>query len=242
MEARKGYADVAAAYRQQIRDGELRPGDPMPTVNAVAEEHGVARNTAARAFALLKSEGLITPRAGAGTVVATPPVVVSGTDRLDRLNRTGRKYSPGEEATGHQVMRRSCHDPKICRELELEPGDEIVLRIRTFKQDGKPTTVGVSVIHPRATIDVPEVAEEAPLPELWQHIYTKRTGREIIRGQRTATARQASQSELDALEIDAPPHIAVAVLVTHVTFHDEAGPIEHWEDVYAPGVEVPMPS
>jgi hypothetical protein len=49
-------------------------------------------------------------------------------------------------------------------------------------------------------------------------------------------------TELDALEIDAPPHVAVAVLVTNVTFHDEVGPIEHWEDVYAPGVEIPMPS
>ncbi|MDV9190946.1 GntR family transcriptional regulator [Streptomyces sp. SR27] len=239
-EARKvGYADVAGAYRQQIRDGELRPGDALPTVNAVAEEHGVARNTAARAFALLKSEGLIVTRAGAGTVVAEPPHVISGTDRLDRLNRTGRKYADGEEVTGRRVMRRSCVDPRICRELDIEPGEEVIVRIRTFRQDGKPTTVGLSVIHTRATADVPEVAGEEGMPRFWQELYRERTGREVTRGERTATARQASQDELDALEIDAPQHVAVAVLVTHVTFHDETGPIEHWEDVYAPGTEIP---
>ncbi len=240
-EARKmGYADVAGAYRRQIRDGTLRPGDALPTVTAVAEKCGVARNTAARAFAVLKSEGLIVTRAGAGTVVAEAPHVISGTDRLDRLNRTGRKFAEGEEVTGRRVMRRSCVDPRVCRELDLEPGEEVILRIRTFRQDGKPTTVGLSVIHARATVDVPEVAEERHLPRFWQKLYEERTGRAITRGERTAMARQASQDELDALEIDAPPHVSVSVLVTHVTFHDETGPIEHWEDVYAPGVEIPF--
>ncbi|MGA5220931.1 GntR family transcriptional regulator [Streptomyces cinereoruber] len=239
-DARVGYADVAEVYRQRIKDGDLRPGDALPTINGLAEEHGVARNTAARAVALLKSEGLIVTRAGAGTVVAEAPMVISGTDRLERLNRTGRKFARGEDVTGRRVMRRSCVDPRICRELDIEPGDEVILRIRTFRMDGKPTTVGVSVIHSRATADVPEVAEEAQMERFWQELYRERTGREIVKGERTATARQASQDELDALEIDAPPHVAVSVLVTHVTFHDETGPIEHWEDVYAPGAEIPL--
>jgi hypothetical protein len=34
--------------------------------------------------------------------------------------------------------------------------------------------------------------------------------------------------------------MAVAVLVTSVTFHDEEGPLAYWEDVYAPGERVPM--
>lgn len=241
MTARKGYADIAAEYRQKITDGDMRPGDPMPTVNEVAEHHGVARNTAARAFNLLKTEGLITTRAGAGTVVATPKVVISGTDRLDRMARTGRKYAEGEESSGHRVMHRSVADPNISKALALEPEDEVVIRIRTFRQDGRPTTVGLSIIHPRALAEVPEVAEEGPLPRFWQEIYTDRTGREITRGQRRVHARQASQDELEALEINAPPHTSVAVLVTNVTFHDEDGPIEHWEDVYAPGEEIPLP-
>ncbi|HEX5569062.1 MAG TPA: GntR family transcriptional regulator [Streptomyces sp.] len=239
METRKGYSDVAAHYRDRITVGDLRPDDPMPTVNEVAQEHGVARNTAARAYDLLKREGYITTRAGAGTFVAKRPgIVVTGADRLDRLNRTGRRYAPGEESTGHRVMRRSCADMDICRALDIDPGEEVIIRIRTFRQDGKPTSVGVSVIHPRAAADVPEVQEPGPAPKFWQHIYTERTGREIVKGQRTAQARQASQDELDALEIDAPPHVAVAVLVTNVTFHDDAGPIEHWEDVYAPGTKM----
>ena len=68
--------------------------------------------------------------------------------------------------------------------------------------------------------------------------YTESTGREVTRGQRTAHARQASQDEIDALQLDVPAHMAVAVLVTSVTFHDEDGPLAHWEDVYAGGERI----
>ena len=241
MENRTGYADIAAEYRQRIKNGDLKHNDPFPTVNELAETHGVARNTAARAFNLLKTEGLIETRAGAGTVVATRLPVVSGVDRLDRMAHNGRRYGPGEDSTGHTSNLRSCHDPRVCKALDIEPGDEVLIRIRTFRQDGKPTSVGLSVIHPRALGSVPELLEGGPLPQFWQKIYTERTGREVIRGKRRARARQASQDELDALGIDAPAHVAVAVLVTNVTFHDEDGPVEHWEDVYPPTEEIEVP-
>ncbi|MFD9099326.1 GntR family transcriptional regulator [Streptomyces collinus] len=240
MAERKGYADIAAEYRQKIADGEMSPGDPVPTVNELAQAYGVARNTAARVFNLLKSEGLIVTRAGAGTVVASPPVVISGTDRLERMSRNGLRYGPGEDSTGHRVMRRSVIDAEVCQALDLEPGEEVVIRIRTFRQDGKPTSVGVSIYPPRTVAEVPELADQGRMEQYWGDLYTERTGRAVVTGTRTAHARQASQDELNALEIDAPQHVAVAVLVTNVTFHDEDGPIGHWEDVYAPGEKVPM--
>lgn len=240
MENRKGYADIAAVYRQKIADGDLGPGDKLPTITEAMKIHGVARNTAARAINMLKTEGLVSTHGGAGTVVTEVPVI-SGIDRLDRMERNGRRYGPGEDSTGHRVMRRSCHDPRVCKALDIEPGEEVIIRIRTFRQDGKPTSVGISVIHPRATLVVPEVGEDGPLPRFWQEIYTEQTGKKITRGQRRARARQASQDELDALGIAAPPHVAVAVLVTNVTFHDEDGPIEHWEDVYPPTKEIDIP-
>lgn len=241
MENRMGYADIAADYRQKIKDGDLLPGDSLPTVNELAQTHGVARNTAARAISLLKTEGLITTRAGAGTVVAEPAAVVSGVDRLDRMARNGRRYGPREDSADHEVRVTSCHDPRVCKALDIDPSDEIVMRVRTFREDGKPSSVGLSIIHPRGWAEVPELLENSPLPRFWQEIYTERTGREITRGQRTARARQASQDELDRLRIDAPAHVAVAVLVTNVTFHDEEGPIEHWEDIYPPDREIVIP-
>ena len=235
-----GYTDIAAHYRRLIADGELRPGASMPPMSKVKEKFGVSITTVNRAYRMLKSEGLTVANPGSGTVVAErPSVVISGVDRLDRLNRTGRRYGPGEDSTGHRVMRRSVHDEDVCRALEIEPGEEVIIRIRTFRQDGRPTSVGVSVYLPRTVAEVPELAEEERMEGFFGEPYTERTGREVTKGQRTASARQASQDEIDALQLEVPAHIAVAVLVTSVTFHDEAGPLAYWEDTYAPGSKIP---
>lgn len=235
-----GYAEIATHFRRQITDGELNPGDAMPSYTEAAEQFGVNRTTVVRAYDILKSEGLIVSRPGKGTTVAArPSIVISGVDRLDRLNRTGRRYGPGEDSTGHRVLRRSVYDADVCRALEIEPGDEVVIRIRTFRQDGQATSVGVSVYPPRTTNEVPELTEEERMERYFGDIYTERTGREVTKGQRTAHARQASPDEIDALQLDVPAHIAVAVLVTNVTFHDEDGPLAYWEDTYAPGMKIP---
>lgn len=235
-----GYAEIATHFRRQITDGELNPGDAMPSYTEAAEQFGVNRTTVVRAYDILKSEGLIVSRPGKGTTVAArPSLVISGVDRLDRLNRTGRRYGSGEDSTGHRVLRRSVYDTDVCRALEIEPGDEVVIRIRTFRQDGQATSVGVSVYPPRTTNEVPELTEEERMERYFGDIYTERTGREVTKGQRTAHARQASPDEIDALQLDVPAHIAVAVLVTNVTFHDEDGPLAYWEDTYAPGARIP---
>jgi DNA-binding GntR family transcriptional regulator len=236
----KGYADVAAHFRTLIKSGELAPGDSLPSVTEIRDQFGVASKTVSRALALLKSEGLVTSRGSLGTVVAKSPLVITGADRLNRMEKNGLRYAPGETSSGHRVMRRSVYDPEVCTALNLEPGDEAVIRIRVFRQDDKPTSVGVSFYPPRTTNAVPELSEDVRMVKQFDKLYTERTGRDVVKGQRTAHARQASQDELDALEIDAPPHSAVAVLVTAVTFHDDEEALGYWEDVYAPGSRMPL--
>jgi GntR family transcriptional regulator len=236
----KGYADVADHFRTRIKSGELAPGDTLPSVSEIRDQFDVAAKTVSRALGVLKSEGLVTSRGSLGTVVAKSPIVITGSDRLDRMARNGLRYAPGETSTGHRVLQRSVHDANVCQALDLEPGDEAVIRIRVFQQDGRPTSVGVSVYPPHTVAAVPELADDVRMVRQFDELYTERTGREVAKGQRTAHARQASQDELEALEIDAPPHAAVAVLVTTVAFHDDERPLGYWEDVYAPGARVPL--
>ncbi|MBM9622241.1 GntR family transcriptional regulator [Streptomyces zhihengii] len=233
-----GYAEIAAHYRDAIVNGDLSPGDSMPSYAAVAEEHDANRTTVIRAFDVLRSEGLIVTKPSKGSVVATPPVAVTGAGRVDRIRRNGQQYARGEVSSGHRTVRRSIDDPEVCQALDLEPGDECVIRIRVFERDGKPTSVGLSVYPPRTTAVVPELSEEAQMNGFFGGLYTERTGREVVAGQRTVGARQASQNELNDLAIDAPPHAAVAVLVERVTYHDEGGPLAYWEDVHAPGSRI----
>jgi GntR family transcriptional regulator len=236
-----GYADVANHFRERIKSGELAPGDALPSVAEIREQFNVAAKTVSRALGVLKSEGLVTSRGSLGTVVANSPLVITGTDRLDRMSRNGLRYAPGETSTGHRVMTRSVYDPDVCKALDLEPGDEAVIRIRVFRQDGRPTSVGVSVYPPQTVSAVPELAEDERMIRQFDALYAERTGREVSQGQRTGHARHASQDELEALEIDAPPHSAVPIMVTTVVFHDEESALAYWEDIYAPGTRVPFP-
>ena len=232
---------MASHFRARIKSGELAPGDTLPSVAEIRDQFDVATKTVSRALGVLKGEGLVTSRGSLGTVVAKSPLVITGSDRLNRMAQNGLQYAPGETSTGHRVMRRSVYDADVCKALDLEPGDEVVIRIRVFQQDGRPTSVGVSVYPPHTVAEVPELAEDVRMVRQFNELYTERTGREVVKGQRTAHARQASQDELNSLEIDAPRHTAVAVVVTEVTFHDDERPLGYWEDIYAPGARVPIP-
>lgn len=62
-------------------DGELLPGEQIPSLDDLAREHHVARTTARRAVQLLISEGLLETRPRWGTFVAErqlPPRPSSG--------------------------------------------------------------------------------------------------------------------------------------------------------------------
>jgi len=237
MTDRTGYAEIAAHYRRLINDGELGPGDVLPSMNKVCEEFNVSITTANRAFRQLKLEGLTVAMPGQHTVVANRRREVStGIARVERLARVGREYAPGETSTDHSAQLLSLRSLELCAEMDIDPGDEVVVRRRTFRKDGKPTVVAHSFIHPRAVAAVPEVLQQGQLKPFWHTTYQQRTGKAITALPERRGARLASTDELAALEIDMPANMAASVLVVRTAFHDEDGPISIWEDVYAPGL------
>lgn len=63
---------IADEIRARIVNGELRPGDRVPSTRQIAGRWGVAIATATKVLAALRDEGLVEARVGAGTVVAAP--------------------------------------------------------------------------------------------------------------------------------------------------------------------------
>nr|WP_091609184.1 GntR family transcriptional regulator [Micromonospora mirobrigensis] len=53
-----------------IKSGELKPGDKLPSTSQLAEMYGVSNNTAYRALAILHDRELIIGQQGRGTYVA----------------------------------------------------------------------------------------------------------------------------------------------------------------------------
>lgn len=67
------YAQLASVLRHRIVQGELLPGQRLPTVAELAQEHGLARITVRQAYGVLAREGLVTSARGRGTFVAEAP-------------------------------------------------------------------------------------------------------------------------------------------------------------------------
>ena len=68
--ARPPFEQLKDQVVAAITSGELREGDRMPTVRALAQQLGLAVNTVARSYRELEAGHLIETRGRAGTVVA----------------------------------------------------------------------------------------------------------------------------------------------------------------------------
>lgn len=232
-----GYADVARHFRTQIQEGELVPGDSLPSVQEIREQFDVSAKTVSRALAVLKQEGHVTSRGSLGTVVAEHQRTYrSGAARVERIERGGKGLLAGETSVEHMAGMRSVDDLAIAEALGIDLRDEIALRTRVFVREGKRSVYSVSCYHIRAANAVPELPVQGPLPGQWQALYAERTGQEVHRSPERYTARIATPDELRRLHIPDDSSSARAVLVVTTVWHDEEGPLAYWEDIYAPGL------
>jgi DNA-binding GntR family transcriptional regulator len=69
MEDPRAYVRIADVLRQQITAGLLKTGQPVPSITTLTQDHGVARQTAAKALQVLESEGLVYRVPGLGYYV-----------------------------------------------------------------------------------------------------------------------------------------------------------------------------
>jgi DNA-binding transcriptional regulator YhcF (GntR family) len=91
------YERIVDEIRRRIGAGELRPGDRVPSARQITQEWGVAIATATKVLAALRTEGLVRPVVGVGTVVAEPAAAA----RQERPHRTIRET----ELTRERIVR-----------------------------------------------------------------------------------------------------------------------------------------
>jgi GntR family transcriptional regulator len=69
MEDPRIYRKVANALRERILNGDLKPGDPAPSIKHITEETRYSRQTAGKALRVLEHEGLLIRVPGLGYYV-----------------------------------------------------------------------------------------------------------------------------------------------------------------------------
>jgi GntR family transcriptional regulator len=79
------YLQIVQQVKVAAATGLIRPGDPLPSVRALAEDLRINRNTVARAYAELESESVIETRQGSGCFLKD-----GGASPLRKSVRSGR--------------------------------------------------------------------------------------------------------------------------------------------------------
>src|SRR3954449_5160380 len=123
------HRQIAAQLRERIRRGDWQPGERLPSIPAMGEMFGVAKQTVQRAVDQLRVEGVLITKPGSGTYVR-------GTRR--RLNRLARgRYGAhrGYHADLAQRYRqqllsagRAPAPPEVADAFGVADGTELVVR------------------------------------------------------------------------------------------------------------------
>lgn len=89
------YEQIVQEIKRMIKAGELKEGDPMPTIRSLAKQLGVDKNTIARAYQQLDSENFIVSNRRKGSYVKKPAgnIILANNkifkDQIIKLIQTG---------------------------------------------------------------------------------------------------------------------------------------------------------
>lgn len=122
------YMQLVEQISKLVKDGELKPGDQLPTVRQLAAELRVNFNTVARAYRLLDEAGLISTQQGRGTYIwETPSAEHLNRLRQESLDGMTRRYLAEAARKGYsynEVANTIVHHLKAWKEKGDPPSSE----------------------------------------------------------------------------------------------------------------------
>ncbi|MBC8064905.1 MAG: PLP-dependent aminotransferase family protein [Chlorobia bacterium] len=112
---------IAESMRSGILDGELRPGQRLPSVRELAKELGVHRLTVFKAYEELASSGLTQSKPGSGTFVASEFKRKATTEMLGRILGEGpmNRFEALSDEAGLRSLASNVPDPWLFRADEF---------------------------------------------------------------------------------------------------------------------------
>jgi GntR family transcriptional regulator len=147
---RPAYEILADQLRRAILAGELT--GRMPSLRALAEQHGVGTDIARRALELLRGEGYVVTKHGAGTFVRTfERILRSSPSRLSTAQwATGRAIQDADTGSRTRqvnvVVDETPAPAFVAEALGVEPDTPVLCRSRLFVVEERPVQTSVSYL------------------------------------------------------------------------------------------------
>jgi GntR family transcriptional regulator len=128
------YAQLVDILRQKVANGELLPGDRLPSEAELCEKHSVSPMTVRRAIGILVDQDVVTTEQGRGTFVK-PMELGSAAFDLDALQRIFQS-----ENTTVKLLRVGIESAsqRIAEKLSIRVGERTVFIRRLIMQDEEP--------------------------------------------------------------------------------------------------------
>ncbi|MFH9590685.1 GntR family transcriptional regulator [Streptomyces luteogriseus] len=148
---RPKYQRIADDLKSAIESGRYAPGDRLPGESALAAQYDVAVLTARQALKILRIEGLVESKKGAGArVIEFRPIRRHGIQRLAREQWGAGKsiWSADEErpVTIDVSVESVAAPAHIARVLSLDENDLVCARSRRFVLDSRPVMLATSYL------------------------------------------------------------------------------------------------
>ena len=87
------YRQIIDQIRYGIASGQLRLGEQLPTVRALAVELKVNLNTVSKAYKELEIKEILSTQQGSGTYINKSEVMLSEKERTDKLREICTQFS-----------------------------------------------------------------------------------------------------------------------------------------------------
>ncbi|MFE2164853.1 GntR family transcriptional regulator [Streptomyces sp. NPDC059447] len=229
VDPRALHERIATDLRREILTGERPPGDKLPSTQALKERFDASSATIQKAVSMLKSEGLVSGRAGSAVTVLEHRREVMHPAAYSKPAETGRPYRWLEEAEKRGkapsiqlVNVEEVRPPAdIAAALDLGADGRAVLRQQLLSLDGEPCEL-VKSYYPLEIARGTGLAERRRIkggtPTLLNEL-----GYPPVRTIDLVTAEEPTQEEYAALQLPSP----ISVLRTfRVVLSNDDRPIE----------------
>ncbi|MFH8679413.1 GntR family transcriptional regulator [Streptomyces lydicus] len=244
------YEPIADTLRKSIHAGRLKPGERLPSETDLADEFDKSVPAVRNALGMLRAEGLIEERHGAGMFVRRPRTRTVRTNlrhqweknraRVPLAERAGTGATEhdtglrGEDLVFSAAYREVTATEELARAFGVPAGAALLERsYRTrYAAETAPFQLATSyLVHDRIAGNA-DLLDETKEP--WPggtHHQLRTVGIEVDRVEERVTARPPTPQE--AAELELPPGTSVLVLrKTSYDIHDRAVDVS---DVILPG-------
>ncbi len=218
------YHQIQQRLLDRIRSGELKPGEPLPSIQQIAAQMGVSQMTVRQAVGALCELGVIYCKQGKGTFI-------SGI-KLERDFRQVLSFSEETRARGATpssiVLSFRIQQPtqEVIEALGLREGERVFNLHRVRCSDSIPMGIESSCLPVLFCPDLLEIFD--PTTSLYDEL-AGQYGIQLMVTDEVVEVRAASAEEARMLQI---PSGSPVFLFTRVSYLENGTPAEHVKSVY----------